>query len=262
MVTLLDKLQYETELLPGGLSVYISGDHRFGTDAFLLSHFAAPKRREQACDLGSGCGIIPLLMLGSASPPQKVWGLEIQPEAVELMEMSVRENALEGRMMPTLGDLRSPPSEILGHMHLVTCNPPYFVPGHGFESPNESRRLARHEQGCTLEEICGSVAKILRYGGRFVLCHRPERLCDLMCALRGARLEPKRLRFVHQRQGSAPWLVLCEARLGGAPSVVIEPPLVMEHPDGGFSDEVLTIYQKPHRITPPEKENTHDNPHN
>ncbi len=247
----MDNCNYEAQPLPGELTVYINDTHRFGTDAFLLSHFASAKRREEACDMGSGCGIIPLLMLGSASPPKKVWALELQPPAVELMEMAVEQNKLAQRMVPVLGDLRSPPDVLpRGQLHLVTCNPPYFVPGQGFESPNESRRAARHEQTCTLEQVCDAAATLLRYGGRFVLCHRPERLCDLMCALRAAKLEPKRLRFVHQRAGAAPWLVLCEARLGGAPSVVIEPPLIVEHPEGGFSDEMLSIYQKERRIAP------------
>ena len=240
--------------LRGGMTVFAGGVHRFGTDAFVLSGFANSRRKDIACDLGSGCGIIPLLLLGGTNPPAQIYGLEIQPDGVELMERAVAENQLEGRLIPLLGDLRCPPERLpKAALDLVTCNPPYFQPGHGFESPVEGRRTARHEASCTLEELCAAVAKMLKYGGRFCICHRPERLVDIFDAMRRHKLEPKRLRMVTQRSGTAPWLVLVEARLGGNPGLTIEPDLVVEHPDGGFSDEMLGLYGKQERIVPPEK---------
>lgn len=240
--------------LRGGMAVFAGGVHRFGTDAFVLSGFAHCRRRDLACDLGSGCGIIPLLLLGGPEPPAKIYGLEIQPDGVELMNRAVAENGLEEKFIPLLGDLRQPPEELpKAALDVVTCNPPYFQPGHGFESPVEGRRTARHEAACTLEELCTAVAKMLKYGGRFYLCHRPERLADIFEAMRKAAIEPKRLRMVTQRSGAAPWLVLVEGRLGGNPGLTIEADLVVEHPEGGYSDEMLALYGKTERILSPEK---------
>ncbi len=242
-------------ILRGGMTIYAGGVHRFGTDAFVLSGFARCRRKDIACDLGAGCGIVPLLLLGQENPPAKVYGLEIQPDGVELMSRAVAENGLEEKFFPLLGDLRWPPQELpRAAMDLVTCNPPYFQPGHGFESPVEGRRTARHEASCTLEELCQAVSKILKYGGRFCLCHRPERLADIFEAMRRHKLEPKRLRMVTQRAGTAPWLVLVEGRLGGNPGLTIEADLVVEHPEGGFSDEMLALYGKEERVVPPEKQ--------
>jgi len=240
--------------LRGGMTVFAGGVHRFGTDAFVLSGFARCRRRDLACDLGSGCGIIPLLLLGGPEPPAKIYGLEIQPDAVELMNRAVAENGLEEKFIPLLGDLRCPPEALpKASLDVVTCNPPYFQPGHGFESPVEGRRTARHEATCTLQELCAAASKMLKYGGRFYLCHRPERLVDLFEAMRGAAIEPKRLLMVTQRSGAAPWLVLVEGRLGGNPGLTVEADLVVEHPEGGFSDEMLALYGKTERILPPEK---------
>lgn len=237
--------------LRGGMTVFAGGVHRFGTDAFVLSGFARCRRREVVCDLGAGCGIIPLLLLGDEAPPARVYGLELQPAAVALMEQAVEANGLGGRFVPLLGDLRDLPAALpRAAVDVVTCNPPYFQPGRGFESPVEGRRTARHEGSCTLDELCAAAAKLLKYGGRFYVCHRPERLADLFGAMRAAALEPKRLRMVVQRQGAVPWLVLVEARLGGNPGLAVEADLVVEHPEGGFSDEMLRLYGKEQRLPP------------
>lgn len=237
----------------GPFTVYVSDSHRFGTDAFLLAGFSQVKSKETVCDLGSGCGIIPLLLLRGERPPAKVWGLELAADGVALMNRAVEENQLVGRFVPVEGDLRQLPSQLpAGRLDVVTCNPPYFVPGTGYESPDQTRRAARHEHTCTLDEVCFAAARLLKYGGRFCLCHRPERLCDVITALRKVSIEPKRLRFVCQRQGEAPWLLLCEGRLGGNPSLKVEPALVVEHPDGGFSQELLDLYGKTQRL--PSKE--------
>lgn len=237
----------------GSRPIHVSGGHRFGTDAFLLASFANARPKEKVCDLGSGCGIIPLLLLRAPQPPAHVTALEIDPDAVALMELTRADNKLAQAFTPVLGDLRAPPPLLkAGSFDLVTCNPPYFLPGAGAQSPDPARSRARSEGCCTLGDVCRAAARLLRYGGRFCLCHRPERLCDVVSALRGCNLEPKRLRPVLQRRGAAPWLLLWEARLGGNPGLEIAPALVVEHPDGGFSDEMLTIYQKTRRL--PSKE--------
>ena len=229
----------------GGIQVCVSRRHKFGTDAFLLAHFAAPRRKETACDLGTGCGIIPLLWQRGDSPPKLTWAVDIAPEAIEQLEQSLSCNQLEGKIIPLCADLcNMSEGPAPGSIDLVTCNPPYFAQGTGFICPTEARRTARHELNCSVNDVCAAAARLLKYGGRFCLCQRPERLVDVLEAMRGCGIEPKRLRFVHQRQGSAPWLFLCEGRRGGKPALRIEPPLYIESPEGGFSQELLSIYGK------------------
>lgn len=229
------------EPLPGGLRLWVSPAHKFGTDAFLLSAFANV-RGGLACDLGSGCGIIPALWFQNPeTAPERVYAVDLQEEAFALMRRSVEEGGLpEGRFIPVLEDLRRLTLP-RGCFDLVTCNPPYKAAGHGILSSGEARRTARHETQCTLEEVCGAAAALLRYRGRFCICQRPERLADAVCAMRAHDLEPKRLRFVQRRPGKAPWLFLLEGRQGGKPFLQVEPPLVMEGP-AGLSEELLGIY--------------------
>ncbi len=229
----------------GGVQVCVSRRHKFGTDAFLLAHFAAPRRKETACDLGTGCGIIPLLWQRGESPPRHTWGVEVAPEAVEQLTLSLERNQLQQKITPLCADLRSlQGGPAPGSLDLISCNPPYFAQGTGYICPGEARRTARHEFGCSVADVCAAAARLLKYGGRLCLCQRPERLCDVLEAMRAAGIEPKRLRFVHQRPGSPPWLFLCEGRRGGRPSLQVLPPLIIESPGGGFSEELLAIYGK------------------
>lgn len=224
----------------------ISREHRFGTDAFLLAAFARPRRGDRACDLCSGCGIIPLLWLRQERRPAVAYGVELMEQAAEQMAVTVRENRLEGLLVPIHRDLRqleagdiSPAS-----LDLVSCNPPYYLPGTGAPAQSPHRLAARHQVACDFPAVAGAAARLLRYGGRFCLCGRPQQLPDAMEALRGAGLEPKRLRLVQKLSGTPPWLFLLEGRKGGRPSLRVEAPLLMENPGGGFTREVLAIYGK------------------
>ena len=129
-----------------------------------------------------------------------------------------------------------------GSFDLAVCNPPYFPPSSGPPPKGEARRTARTEESCTLEEVCRAAARLLRWGGSFCLVHKPERLADLVCALRESGLEPKRLRFVCVRPERAPSLILMEARRGGRPGLRAEPPLALENADGSPTAELNRIY--------------------
>ena len=231
------------ESLGEGLEIAISPAHKFGTDAFLLADFSQPRRGETACDLGTGCGIIPMLWMRGEYRPAAAYGVELQPEGAALFRETVARNGLEGVVLPIQGDLREhsqlPPAHSCG---LVTCNPPYQRACHGILSPSESRRAARHEITCSLEEVCAAAARLLKFGGRFCLCQRPERLVDTLAAMRGAGLEPKRLQMVQQRPDKAPWLFLCEGKKGSRPFLQVLPPLLMEDEAGGFSPQLRRIY--------------------
>ena len=232
------------ENLSDPIRIAIDNTHRFGTDSFLLEHFAAARGIDTVCDLCAGCGIIGLLMLRRQRPPQSVTAVEIAPDAVALMRETVVASSLAG-FSPVQGDLREIRTLLPAHsFRLVTCNPPYFSAGTGYLCPEDSRRRARHEQqeSCTAEEVCSAAAWLLQYGGRFCLCQRPERLTDVLSAMRTAGLEPKRLRWVQQRPEKAPWLFLAEGKAGAKPGLSVEPPLIVENADGSYSDEMKMIY--------------------
>lgn len=219
-----DSIRWEPlpSLGPDG-GVYVSGGCSFGADALLLADFAAPCGRERVCDLGTGCGVLPLLWCARAASPELV-GVERQPEAARLAAASVERNGLAGRVRILEADWRALSGRLpRDGFDMVTCNPPYFSPGSGKTCPDESRRLARHEDTPRLLwELAAAAAGLLRNGGRFALCHRPERLCDVLSALREAGLEPKRLRLIHEAGQSEPWLLLCEAKKDGRPGLRIE----------------------------------------
>ena len=226
--------------LGGGLSVVVSKDHIFGTDAVLLASFSNIRKKDAACDLGSGCGIIPLLWCKNQTG--RLFAVEIQEKACSQLERSLRLNGLCERVTVVNHDLRSLKGVLpFGTFDLVTMNPPYKKVGAGIESASESDKIARHETMCSIDDCCAAAAKLLRFGGRFCLCHRPERLCDVMVSMRRHNLEPKRLRFVSKNEGSAPWLFLIEGRLGANSFINIEKNLYIETPDGKMSEELKEI---------------------
>ncbi|MEG2074193.1 MAG: methyltransferase [Angelakisella sp.] len=233
------------EKLGSEYRIAVSPSHKFGTDAFLLSRFAEVRRGERCCDLGSGCGIIPLLWFRWGLSPEYAFAVELQAQGYEQMLTTVAENGLEGKLLPLHSDLSDLKGKIANcSLDIVTCNPPYKMAGHGVPCPDEARLTARHEVACSLEDVCTAAAKLLRFGGRLCLCQRPERLPDIMESMRRAKLEPKRLRFVQQHPNTAPWLILIEGKKGSKPFLRVEPPLIIENEDGGFSDEVIEIYGK------------------
>lgn len=231
------------EKISGGISVCVSDSHTFGTDAILLASFAHIRPGDKAVDLGSGCGIIPLLWLGWGYPGV-AYAVEIQPGAVAQMHRSVAENSLGSRMISMPGDIRDLPPELpRGSFSLVTCNPPYKALGTGVPNERPERLAARHEALCTLEDLCTAAGRLLRFGGRFCICLRPERLVDAVSAMRKVSIEPKRMRFVHQRLGKEPWLFLMEGRRGSKPFLRVEAPLYLQN-DDGYSHEMKTIYER------------------
>ena len=217
------------EDLGRGVTAYTDQSHRIGTDACLLAAFAAPRGTDTACDLGTGCGVIPLLWFAGESPPKSAFALELQPNAAGLARQGAAHSGLEGRLFIVQGDIRALPDTLpRGGFDLVTCNPPYKAMGAGILSGGESEKIARHETTCTLDDVCAAARKLLRFGGRLCVCQRPERLPDLLGAMRAHKIEPKRLRFVHKNADSPPWLVLCEGKLGSKPFLQVEPPLLLD----------------------------------
>ena len=160
--------------------LYVNENHTFGTDAVLLSNFAAAKPKDKMVDLGTGCGIIPLLMLRDGLLSSAV-GVDISEEAISLAQKTKEELNID-RFTAINCDLKALKGKVEFGCHtLVTCNPPYKAPNAGLKNPNERLRVARHEVECTLRDIVEVSAKLLQTGGRLCMCQRPERLGEMMC---------------------------------------------------------------------------------
>lgn len=244
-------MEHWESLRPGGLR-FVWDDDLFppGTDTFLLSSLPRLRPGLRVCDLGSGTGLLGLLLL-QRQGDLNVTGVELHPRAAALMERAAAENGLAGRLTACRGDLREIRSLLpAGRFDLAVCNPPYY-PAESGKLPREAAvQNARAETACTLEDVCRTAAYLLRWGGSLCLVHKPERLTDLLWALRGAALEPKRLRAVCRRAGDRPSLVLLEARRGGKPGLAWEPPLVLETAEGRPTAEVDRIYFRCQEDTP------------
>lgn len=236
----MDEKLIKKEPLGNGFFVYVSPRHTFGTDAVLLADFASARKKDTLVDLGTGCGIIPLLCLRDGNLKNAV-GVDISPEAVLLAERTSRELRTENFTVLN-SDLNELKGKIAFGCHtLVTCNPPYKAPNGGLKNPDGVRATARHEVDCTLSDIISVSSRLLQTSGRLCMCHRPERLAELMSLMREYKLEPKRLRLVCQRKGEEPWLVLVEGKKCANTGLRIAPTLYVEE-NGEFSPEMIRIY--------------------
>lgn len=210
-----------------GLWVAISQNHRFGTDAVLLTRFSGYHKKDLVVDLGTGCGIIPILMQ-EKDPPKKIYAVDIQPDAIEQLCLGLQKcTAVKSEIIPICADLRGKWEDApLGRADLVVCNPPYKALQTGGESRIPAQKIARHEVLCTIWDVCAAAKRLLRFGGRLCVCNRPERLVDTIIAMRETDIEPKRLQFVGKPQRS-PWLFLLEGRRGGGTFLRVLPRLTV-----------------------------------
>lgn len=214
----------------------------FGIDAVLLSDFAKAKPGERVLDIGTGTGIIPILM-EAKTEGEHFTGLDIQPESVEMANRSVQMNGLSGKIDMVCGDIKEA-VDIFGtaSFKVITTNPPYMTDNHGIQNPSEPKAIARHEICCTLDDILRESSKLLKEKGRFYMVHRPFRLAEIMAGCVKYRLEPKRIRFVHSYIDKEPSMVLIEALKGGNSRVKIEPPLIVYKEPNVYTDEIYEIY--------------------
>ena len=223
-----------------------TGVFRLGTDSVLLAHFAKSVRirKKRAADLGCGSGIISIILAWD-DPELLVDGIEIQPRAARLALENAKLSSLSGRLNIIEGDLRRY-NEFFqaGAYDLTVSNPPYYTKGSGKTSSNDDIATARGEETCSLDDVCKAAGYLTRWGGAFLLVHKPERLAEVFRSMSGAGLEPKRLRFVQHKNTSPPSLVLIEGRRGGNPSLSIEAPLILANDDGSDSEEICSIYRR------------------
>ena len=216
----------------------------FGMDAVFLSAFAKVKAGECVLDLGTGTGILPIL-LAAKTKGKHFTGLEIQEESADMACRSVRHNRLEEQIDIVTGDIKEA-SQIFGKgsMDVITTNPPYMIGGHGMANPESAKAIARHEVLCTLEDIIRESARILKAGGRFYMVHRPERFVDIMAYMRQYKIEPKEIRFVCSHNNEMPKLVLIKGVKNAKPFLKIKENLNIYDKDGNYTEEILKIYNK------------------
>lgn len=214
----------------------------FGMDAVLLSGFAKVKPDEQALDLGTGTGIIPILLEAKTDGRHFV-GLEIQEESADMASRSVAYNGLEEKIEIVTGDIKDA-SNIFGasSFDVITTNPPYMIGQHGLKNEENAKAIARHEILCTLDDVLRESAKILKPGGRFYMVHRPFRLAEILSAMVQYRIEPKRMRLVYPFVDKEPNMVLIEGLRGGRSRMTVEKPLIVYKEPGVYTDEIYDIY--------------------
>ncbi len=214
----------------------------FGMDAVLLSGFAHVKRGETVLDLGTGTGIIPIL-LAAKTQGAHFTGLEIQPDSADMAARSVAYNHLEDKIGIVTGDIKDA-SKLFGasSFDVVTTNPPYMIGQHGLQNPDEAKAIARHEVLCTLEDVVRESAKVLRPGGRFFMVHRPFRLSEIFGCMTQYGIEPKRMRLVYPFVDKEPNMVLIEGMRGAKKRMTVEKPLIVYKEQGKYTDEIYEIY--------------------
>ncbi|MDD2973177.1 MAG: tRNA1(Val) (adenine(37)-N6)-methyltransferase [Lachnospiraceae bacterium] len=214
----------------------------FGMDAVLLSGFAKVKKGSTVLDMGTGTGIIPIL-LEAKTEASHLTGLEIQEESADMARRSVALNQLQDKIDIVEGDIKNA-SQIFGasSYDVVTCNPPYMIGQHGLQNSDAPKTIARHEVLCTFEDVVRETAKILRPGGKFFLVHRPFRLAEIIETLVRYRIEPKRMQLVYPYIDKEPNMVLMEANRGGRSRLTVEKPLIVYKEPNVYTDEIYDIY--------------------
>jgi len=217
--------------------------YRFSIDAVLLAHFVNPRPGDTILDLGSGCGIIPL-MLAFRHPNVMLYGVEIQAALADLALANVAVNGLAGRVTIMQQDLKDLTAGSMGgRIDLVVSNPPFRKVNSGRMNPHEQRAIARHEIMITLQDVIAAASRVLPLGGRFVTIYAVERLVDMLVSLRAVKLEPKQMRMVHSNEDRKAHLFLMEAVKGGNPGLAVGPPLNIYNQAGGYTDEVAQMME-------------------
>ena len=216
----------------------------FGMDAVLLSSFATVKPKEKVLDMGTGTGIIPIL-LEAKTEGEHFTGLEIQEESADMARRSVELNNLSAKIDIVNGDIKEA-SKIFGKgtMNVVTVNPPYMNDLHGIKNPDMPKAIARHEVLCTLEDVVREAAAVLKQSGRLYMVHRPHRLVEIINMMTKYKLEPKRMRLVHPYKDKEANMVLIEALKGGKSMIKVESPIVVYESENVYTEQLLQLYNE------------------
>ena len=214
----------------------------FGMDAVLLTGFVNLKDGDRVLDMGTGTGIIPIL-LSAKTKAESFIALEIQSDSADMARRSVELNGLENKISVIEGDIKNA-SEIFpkASFDAVTCNPPYMIGEHGIQNPDSAMSIARHEILCTFDDVAQNAAVVLKPGGKLFLVHRPFRLAEIIVTLSKYKLEPKRMQLVYPYVDKEPNMVLIEAVRGGKSRLTVEKPLIVYKEKDVYTDEIYDIY--------------------
>lgn len=215
----------------------------FGIDAVLLANFSKVKNNAKVVDLGTGTGIIPILIAGK-SKAKEVIGVEIQEEVAQMANRSIQLNKLEGKVRVLNEDLKNIDSVLeVNTFHVVTSNPPYMKPD-GLKNINNKKAISRHEITCNLEDVIKAASRLLMHHGKFFMIHRPIRIADIITIARKYKLEPKEIQFIHPKVDKAPNLMMVAFTKAGKPELKILDPLYVYKEDGEYTDKIKEIYSR------------------
>ncbi|OQY56382.1 MAG: hypothetical protein B6245_18415 [Desulfobacteraceae bacterium 4572_88] len=219
--------------------------YRFSIDAVLLANSALPREDGRVLDLGTGCGIIPLI-LAHRHPGIRIFGTEIQKGLADIAILNVEANHMAGRITIFQEDMKNlRPSMTGGAADMVISNPPYRKPGSGRVNPDQERAIARHEIRATLSDLVQTARRMLRISGHFVTIYPADRMTDLLTQMRNADIEPKSFRTVHSGKHTEAKLILAEGIRGARPGgIKIAPPLIIYDENGNYTDEVSEMFGK------------------
>ncbi|MDT3700717.1 MAG: tRNA1(Val) (adenine(37)-N6)-methyltransferase [Thermincola sp.] len=231
------------DLVRGGLRIIQSSkSFCFSMDAVLLANFTSVKKGDRVVDLGTGTAVIPLL-ISTRNLASKIVGLEIQEESVERAKRTVRGNGLEELIEIIQLDIREAESVLgVGGIDLVVSNPPYLPVGRGMQNREDPIAIARHEVCCNLATVVHAASRLVKYGGRVAMVHRPDRLTDIILEMNNCRLFPRRLQMVYPRPDKRPNMVLIEAQYGSKPELVILEPFVVYNENGMYTQQFWNTY--------------------
>ena len=243
MTVKLKEMERLDELQRNGYQIIQNpGKFCFGMDAVLLSGFVHTKKGDILLDMGTGTGIIPIL-LEAKTECTHLTGLEIQEESADMARRSVALNGLSEKITIVTGDIKEADNIFpSASFDCITCNPPYMIGNHGIANPDAPKAIARHEILCTLEDVIRQAAKLLRPGGHFFMVHRPFRLAEIMTTMSKYKLEPKRMRLVYPFADKEPNMVLLEAVRDGRPRMTVEKPLIVYEKPGEYTEEIKELY--------------------
>jgi tRNA1Val (adenine37-N6)-methyltransferase len=216
----------------------------FGTDAVLLANFAQIKKGSKVLDLGTGTGIIPIL-IEAKTDALHITGVEILPNMADMAKRSILLNKIEDKVTIINENIINAKSFLpLSSFDIITCNPPYKDKGRGSINPEDSKAIARHEIKCTLEDIISISRSLLKFGGKLCMIHRPQRLSDIICLMRKYNIEPKRIRLIYPNKSKPASLVLIEGSRSGKPELRVLGPLFVFDELGNYSEEINQIYDR------------------
>lgn len=216
--------------------------YRFSIDAVILAHHVRPRPGERVVDLGTGCGIVPLIV-AYRHPATHMFGIEIQKELADIADDNVRENGMQETVRIVHGDMQTiQPAMFQGPVDIVVSNPPFHKAASGRINPNRQRAVARHEIRVTLLDVVKAAGDILKTAGLFVLVYTSERLPELVQHMRACRIEPKNVRFIHSRRDSESKLMMMEGIKQGRPGLKVGPPIVIYNEDGTYTKEVADMF--------------------